>query len=261
MPGGSCGLPQYILHGTADAAVAGRRDAQGDADPVGRAESDALQIVAQTVRVLPDYFLRAVSVEQGDLHRKGGRDSVGLQEDHALPGGLVFAVTLGNQGHFFRADARDFRQPLRMLGKNRERFFTELADNLGCGGGPDALDDTAAQVPFDAQQRGRRLNLTGNAFKLSPVGFMLGPFPEKHSLFPGPQRRQRSHNGNLAASGADGQHGPAIFIIAENGSKDSPLQLFHPAPPLQRGLIRILCHSVPRNDNGNKMIFRKKKRK
>jgi hypothetical protein len=26
-------------------------------------------------------------------------------------------------------------------------------------------------------------------------------------------------------------------------------------------LIRILCHSVPRNDNGNKMIFRKKKRK
>ena len=258
MPGGGGGFAQHIFQGAADAAVAGRGDAEGDADPVGGPESDAFQIVAQAVGIGLDDFLRALSVEQGNLHGKGCGDPVGLQEDHPPPGGLVFPVAFGDLRHAFRADAGELRQALRMFGKDVEGFLAEMADDLLCDGGADAFDQPASEVTLNAEQRGRRLDFAGDAFELPPVGPVLGPLAGEHGLLAGAELRQRSDDGDLFPPGADGQHRPAVFRIAENGSQDPGFQFFHSAPPVRCGSILLLCHSASRKHNGNKRFFRKK---
>ena len=228
---GSRGLPQHIFDGAADPAVTVRRDSQGNADPVGRPETDPFQIVTQPIGIPADNFRGLIPVKPADADRQRGGNAVGLEEDHGLPGTLLFLVAGGDHDHALRADAGNFRQPFRMLGKDSQGFLTEMAHDERCSGGTDAADQTAAEVPFDAQQRGRGPDFTGNAFELAAVGPVLRPFAGEDSLLSRTQLRQGADDGEFISPGPDGQHRPAVFRITENSSENSGFQLFHRCPP------------------------------
>ena len=170
--------------------------------------------------------------------------------------------TFRDHEHTLRADARNLCQALRVLGKNGEGILPELTDDQYRRGRADPADQAAAEIALDAQEGSGRLNLAGDAFELAAVGLMLGPLAGENRLFPGTQLRQGADDSDLAPPGADGQHGPSVFLVAENGSKNSGLQLFHEPLLILYG-IPVLCHNVPGEINANKRIwpddfFRKK---
>ena len=118
-----------------------------------------------------------------------------------------------------------------MLREDSQRVFPELADNQHRGSRTDSPDEAASQIPLNSQQRRRVLNLAGKALKLAAVRLVFGPFAGEHRLFTWAHFRQGTHDGDLMPSGPDSHHGPAVFRVAENGSQNSGLQLFHASPP------------------------------
>ena len=189
--------------------------------------TDSFQVITEAVRILPDDIGGLVPVEFADFDGKRRWNAVRLEEYHGTARGLVLQEAFGDHGTALFPDSRDFGQPLRMLGQDRQRLFPEMADNQDSCGGTDSADQPAAQVPFDAQQRGRHPDFTGNTAELAAVGFMLNPFPGEYRLFPGAQLRQCSHDCGLIPAGPDGNNRPAVFLIAKNGAQDTGFQLLH----------------------------------
>ena len=220
-------VPQHILHRRLNAVLAVRGNAQRRADTVSREEAHALQILAQAVGILADDLRGALAVQAADFHRQAGRNSVGLQKHHGLPGLLLLAEALGNLDPALLAHLGHFLQTLWMLAEHREGFLAEmLHDQLGRGG-PHAVDQPAAQVALDAQEGGGLLQLAGRAFQLPPVLGMLHPFPGEYGLLSRGQLGQHAHHGDFAAAHPRHDHRIAVFVIAVHRAQHAGLHLLH----------------------------------
>ena len=227
MPHGGRRVPQHVLHRRLDAVLAVRGDAQRRADAVGGEKAHPFQILAQAVGVLADDLRCALAVQAADFHRQAGRNAVGLQKHHGLPGLLLLAEAFGNLNPALLAHLGHFLQPLGMLAEDGEGLLAEmLHDQLGCRG-PHAVDQPASQVALNAQQGGGLLQLAGGAFQLPPVLGMLHPFPGEYGLLSRGQLGQHAHHGDFAAAHPGHHHRVAVFVIAVYRAQHAGLHLLH----------------------------------
>jgi len=141
---------------------------------------------------------------------------VGLQEHHDLADDLLFGPCRSHQGPPLRADAFEFREPLRGLFYDVEHVNAKGFDQLFGKMRPDALDHAGAEIflnPF--QSRGLH-DLELGSLELQPVGTVVDPVSKALNVLARCHRRGGADDRGQVALAAhlDAQHTePACLAV------------------------------------------------
>ena len=109
-------------------------------NPVGCFESDAPDIVRQTVRVFPDRLNALLAVGPEDPGCVRGAYIMLLKKEHDILDFLLLRPAGLNALHAEPADTRDRQQRFRVLFDHLKRFRPELPHDLFRKLGPDPFD-------------------------------------------------------------------------------------------------------------------------
>ena len=200
------GLRQRVLNAGLHPPGAVVRDPHRLRDGVGGPEADPPHLGGQPVRLMPNDGDGPVAVLLVDPHRQRGGHPDALQEDHHLLDGLLLLPRLPDHRGAFGPQARDLDQPLWLLLDHPQGVHAEVPDNPGGGPRPDPLDQTGAQVAFDALDGGRQHRGVRVDLELPSVAWVRAPPAHQPQALPRLDPEQRPHHRQQVRTTAVGGH-------------------------------------------------------
>ncbi len=203
-------------------------DAQLEGNAVGRFETDAPDIEAELIGVGFKNLIRARPVLAVDLIGQVGGDIMLLEEDDQVADVGVLGPGIPDVLELGRSDSGYLGHAPGLAVEYVERLITEFGHDAGGQGRPDALDEPAGEIFFDAFEARRQFRLKGGHLELR-AEFGAG-FPSPRELQPltGGKRRKRSDDGDFfPVIDEKFQDGIAVVRVEEQHRLDRALECFH----------------------------------
>ena len=119
-------------------------------DGIRRPETDAPDVICQTVGIFLHDFDALASVGLEDLRRMAGGNVVALQEKHDILDLFLLLPALFDAFHTDPADAGHLQETVRCFFDHIQRIRSELPHDAACKFGADAFYKTAPQILFNA---------------------------------------------------------------------------------------------------------------
>ena len=124
-----------------------------------------------------------------------------MEENHDLADDFLLGPCGADRAPSFSADSPHLLEPHGLTVDNVEHTLAEFLDQLLSIDRPDALDETACEVFFDALARGGRARLEEFRLELRPVVAILNPGTLGGEPFPRiDARRTADHSDQVAVS-------------------------------------------------------------
>ena len=121
---------------------------QAKCQAVGSLKADALDLVAETVRIVLGDLHSVGTPFFIDAHRHGGTKKLAEKHHGRTDPRLVLKI-LRDGARFFGRDTRDRRQPLGMILHDVKGLLTKLIHNALGGLGTNALDGAGRKIAQD----------------------------------------------------------------------------------------------------------------
>ena len=208
---------------------------------VGSLETDAPDVICQTVGIILHLLDTVLAVLLVDLCSVGGTDTVSLQEHHDVLHILLFLPAIANLANPALADAGYFEQTVGIVLNNLEGIQPEVLHNQLGHLRPDALHQSAAQVLLYADDVCRKFlspflsrELPAITLVNVPVSLYGKDCTHRHLM-------EDADNGLFFPIALDGglKDGIAILRILERDTLYGTLDLLHSSLFLTIILIRL----------------------
>ncbi len=200
----------------------GRRNAQTHGDPVGGLEADPEYVEGEAVRVLLDHRDRLVPVGLPDPGREGGRDSVGLEENHQISNFALLDPGFSDRRAPEGSHTLDLQEPLGTLVDHLQRLQPEMIHQAARHHRADAADQPGAQIFLDSHQRRRPDGPERLDPELFPVFAVDRPLPLEAQALPRLDAEEVSYGRHRLPPPGHRQadHAPGVLLVGE----DDPLE-------------------------------------
>ena len=206
-------------------------DADGHGDLVGGGEAYSPDVARKAIRVGFDEGDRIRAVAAVDLRSLGYGDAILLREDHQFARAAAFLPALADGRELLLPDLVDFLQAFGMVVENFDGRVAEMVDDAVGEHRPDAVDESAREIPANALGGLRRDALDGLGLELPPVHGIFHPnafgvqflaFPDGHAgaqhgnLLLGPVSARRRRTAHL-------EDAVAVLVVAEHDGLDGAI--------------------------------------
>ena len=220
-------LAAQLLKDVANRGPSPQRRGAVDAEPfgqfVGGLEADAPDVGGQAIGIFLHQLDGLVAVGLVDADGPGGADAVRLQEHHDAADGFLLLPAFADALDAARADALDLLQKRRAFVDDVEGAFAEDLDDLAGEVRADALDQTGAEILFDALHGVRRRGAQRrSALNCRPWSRSCAHSPVACEVFAGDDGRQVADDGDQPALSLDldAQHGKAGVRVVKGDPFD-----------------------------------------
>ncbi|EJX01268.1 hypothetical protein EVA_10627 [gut metagenome] len=159
-------------------------------------ETDAPDVVSQTIRIPLDLFNTFLAVFTVDFGSIGSTHSIALQEEHHILDVLLFLPTLTNLLHALLTDTRYVIEFFNIGLYHINGIQAELLDDELGELRTDALDQSTSQILLDAIDGSRHYLLPSLAYKLAAIAFIHLPVPFTQQHTSGRHLQEVAHQGN-----------------------------------------------------------------
>ena len=245
---------QRIHEAAAQPRVAVVTEAHLFGDGVGGAKADAPDVIGEAIGVFLYHPDAVAAVGLIDLGSVGGAHVMPLEKEHDVLDLLLFHPALLDALHPDPSDAGDIQQAVGRFLDDVERVGAEGPDDPPGELGPDALDQTAAEILFDPVHGGGERLLKALDGKLPAVPAVDPPAaPEgEHAAHMDLGHVPDDGDKVLVAPGAALENGVAVLFILIGNAFDHAAELFHDgSPAFPEGSDSFsFCTASPRRRRG-----------
>ena len=195
-------------------------------DLVSREKADAVNVARKTIRLIFQNIQRTVAVLFVNFHRQRSADAVRRQKHHHLFDLFLFRPTFLNNLDAFAAHAVHLIQTRNIVLDDVERVESEIIYDAFCGDGPDAFDESTAEIFANAFNRRGELNRKFFDFKLASVRGMIRPNTLQRERFAHTRVHQISNHGDGVrfSFGNEPRDGVAVFFIVKRDALDDAVE-------------------------------------
>src|ERR1039458_9008663 len=201
---------------------------------VGGREADPVDVLRQHVGIAPHLFDCLLAVGLEDAHRPARADAVAMEEQHDFPYLLCFLPCVCDPLPALGADAVHGLEFGGSVLDHYENLGSEAPDQLLRQNRPDALHQSAAQIPLDPLGRSGRYGLHGEGFKLQPVLPVSDPDSRRAQPFPCGHRGKRPDDRRFFPVPLCfyAKHTEAALVVMEGDPLDDAGDFFGSGPAL-----------------------------